>query len=153
MAGNGPPPKDPALRRRRNAPTRGDWLDIPPESGLKAPALPKRARGTGPWSPSTRSAWIAWWRDGAATQWGSADRAAAMQLARLFEELERGELRLAAEVRLRMDGLGLTAKGKRDLRWRFFDEDAQVDVGMSGPPAGVTRIDERRARLIANDAP
>lgn len=76
-----------------------------------------------------------------------------MQLARLFEELERGELRLAAEVRLRMDGLGLTAKGKRDLRWRIFDEDSQPDLGMADPPAGVTRIDTRRERLIANDAP
>lgn len=148
MAGTGPAPKDPAQRRRRNAPTRGEWIDIPAESGIKPPALPKRARGTGAWSGSTRAAWNAWWRDGAATQWTSADKPAVAQLARLFEELERGELRLAGEVRLRLDGLGLTATGKKNLRWRILDENAQAEL-----PTGVSRLDDRRDRLIANDAP
>jgi hypothetical protein len=34
----------------------------------------------------------------------------------LADRVARGDVRLAAELRLRIDGLGLSAKGKKDLR-------------------------------------
>jgi hypothetical protein len=46
------------------------------------------------------------------SQYGPADLAAVRELARRYDTLA------PAEQRLRMDGLGLTPKGKRDLRWR-----------------------------------
>jgi hypothetical protein len=43
-----------------------------------------------------------------------------------MEAYVRGEEK-AAEVRVRMDGLGLTPKGKRDLRWRVAERQAEPE--------------------------
>lgn len=116
MAGQGPPPKDPAQRRRRNEPARGEWVDLPVAlERAVLPALPKRSGG---WSARTRAAWARWRKDPATSMFGESDLASAIDLAYLHHEWCCGDVRLATEIRLRMDGLGLTPKGKRDLRWR-----------------------------------
>ena len=135
MAGIGPAPKPPDQRRRRNVPTRGEWQTLPLKSGRKAPTLPRRRSGTGSWSPNTRKAWAAWWADPAASQWTVADEVAALQLAYLFEEVEQGNLRFAGEVRQRMDGLGLTAKGKRDLRWLVGEPEEEAKPARAKSPS------------------
>lgn len=83
--------------------------------------------------------WSAWRQDPVTGVYGPAEVAAAVDLAWLFEQYVRGEpAAKAAEVRLRMDGLGLTPKGKRDLRWRVAEESApSVDE--------VARVRERRS--------
>lgn len=81
--------------------------------------------------------WDAWRADPATGMYGPAEIAAAVELAWLMDEfatgnvLVEGEERQAArervtpaELRLRMDGLGLSAKGKRELRWRSPSERA-----------------------------
>jgi hypothetical protein len=60
--------------------------------------------------------WEAWRADAVTSQYGEADIAAITLLAVEWESL------LPAEQRLRMDSLGLTPKGKRDLRWRTPNE-------------------------------
>lgn len=131
MAGQGPAPKDPAQRRRRNEPARGEWIDLPELEKPVLPTLPRRG-ARGGWSARTRTAWAQWRRDPATAMFGPSEIAAAIDLAYLHHDWSRGESKLAAEIRIRMDGLGLTPKGKRDLRWRV------------PPPALVLKLDEAR---------
>jgi hypothetical protein len=112
MAGRGPAPAQ--QRRRLNDPARGEWTDLPP---LDKPTLGTlRSLLKGSWSAATIATWETWRRDPVTAMWSPADVAYALDLARLYELMTP---RSAAEVRLRMDGLGLTPKGKRDLRWRI----------------------------------
>ncbi len=147
MAGRGPAPKDPSARRRRTAPLRGEWTDLPEKSGVKRPALP-RFRGKGGWPAECKMAWDAWWSDPAASQWTPADR---VSVYRLLDLLWQSSVKLSvnAEVRLRMDGLGLSPKGKRDLRWRVNTDPAHAD----GPaPDELAARRKRRDRVKATDA-
>lgn len=121
----GPPPKDPANRRRRNVPERGEWVNLPPlDDSFKVPAISKRGKGHGTWSGRTKRAWHAWWNDPAVQMWSEAERDTVIDLAYIHEEWVRGDNRLISEVRLRMDGLGLTPKGKKDLRWKVVEAPA-----------------------------
>ena len=110
----GPPPKPPEQRRRRNRPEGGEWVDLSPRKG-RVPGLPRHQGG---WSPEAKAAWKSWWSDPAAAMWGPADVAQVEQLLLLSDALWKGKLSLAQEVRLRTDGLGLSEKGRRNLRWR-----------------------------------
>lgn len=113
MAGTGPAPKDASQRRRRNEPARGEWVDLEP---LSAPVLPELPECEDGWSPMTVMTWAAWRRDPVTAQWSPSDVAYALDTIRLYEQMTASS---ANEVRIRMDGLGLTPKGKRDLRWRI----------------------------------
>jgi len=132
----GPVPKDPGARRRQNVPARGEWVDLVPLEAPVLPVLPKRARNA-KWSERTLMAWDAWRMDPVTGQYGPADVQAALELAHVMEEYVRGREK-AAEVRLRMDGLGLSPKGKRDLRWRVPGE--QVAGRPVSPPGEVRRL-------------
>jgi hypothetical protein len=119
MAGQGPPPKGEEQRRRRNVPERGEWAELAP---LEEPVLPPADPS---WGGRTVALWNAWREDPASGMFGPAEVAAAVELGWLTDEFASGgdpdrkvQRVTAAELRLRMDGLGLSAKGKRDLRWR-----------------------------------
>jgi len=146
---HGPDPKPAALRRRRAAPSRGEWLPLPPLAREVLPPLPARAKGTGRWSPRTRALWTSLRRDPATAAYGPAEVAYAVDLAYVFELYVRGRWTLAGEVRLRMDGLGLTPKGKRDLRWRSPTEAAAQPERPSAPAAARGR--RPRLRVAAVD--
>lgn len=115
MAGTGPAPAE--TRRRRNEPARGEWVDLPPLEAPVLPELPELAEGE--WSERSRSTWAAWRSDPVTAQWSPADVAYALDAITLYEAMTPSN---ANEIRLRMDGLGLTPKGKRDLRWRVSSE-------------------------------
>lgn len=124
MAGNGPAPADKSERRRRNKPARGEWVDLEP---LEAPSLPElppcplRHPDTGEpenWSDRAKAAWQAWREDPVTQYYTPADIAYIKDLLLLYETMRSTT---ANEVRLRMDGLGLTPKGKKDLRYRIPD--------------------------------
>lgn len=136
MAGVGAAPKDVSQRHRGKAPRRGEWVDLPLVVG-KVPPLPK-----GEWSMRTKRCWRSWWIDPVASQWTPADREAVLELAYIHAELVAGRFAAAAEVRLRMDLLGLTQKGKRDLRWRVAVQPAAVVKG-----GNVTAIDRYKAMV------
>jgi hypothetical protein len=146
MAGTGPAPKDPSQRRRRNEPARGEWFNLPPLKGPFLPPLPKRAKDAGVWSARTRRAWAAWRKDPATQMYSEAEVDSVIDLAYVHEEWVRGDNRLISEVRLRMDGLGLTPKGKKDLRWKVIDE-------LPPPPAEamIVHTASSRERLRAVD--
>lgn len=144
MAGRGPAPKDPAVRRNTAAPQRGEWITVPAWHDGPVPKLPTRRRGEGTWPAGVQRAWKGWWQDGASLHWSTADRESVVVCARLLDAIENGELKHAAELRIRMDGLGLSPKGKRDLRYRLGDE--TPDVSLVAP---VAELEDRRARRRA----
>jgi hypothetical protein len=121
---SGPAPKRPSERRRRNAPAGGEWVELP--ATVEKPILPSLPRGK--WSARTRQTWDAWRRDPATTQYTPADVAYALDTIRLIEARADS---LAGEIRLRSDGLGLTAKGKRNLRWRMAEPAEVVELPAS----------------------
>jgi hypothetical protein len=108
MSGIGPAPAE--TRRRRNEPARGEWVDLAP---LEGPVLEAADPS---WPDHVRRLWEAWRLDPVTAQYSSSEVAAVWELARCYDDLK------PAEQRLRADGLGLTAKGKRDLRWRIGGE-------------------------------
>lgn len=114
MAGRGPAPKAVGQRRRYNQPARGEWVDLEPLERPLLPAAPKD------WSPRMQRFWAAWRQDPITTQYGHADLAAIWDLAENFENLSE------PTQTNRMDRLGLTPKGKRDLRWRTPAEVATI---------------------------
>lgn len=88
-----------------------------PAERLAVPPLPP-----GEWCARAVAGWSAWWSDPAATQWSESQHDEVVVLLELAQEFWTGNRVRANEMRLRMDGLGLTLKGKRDLRWRVADE-------------------------------
>lgn len=120
MPGRGPAPKAPEERASSRIPERGDWLTLPPLEKPVLPALPRRSKGEGPWSVRTNRMWSAWRRDWVTGAYGEAELAMAVELAYVYEDAVRDSKPTRwAEVRQWMDRLGLTMKGKRDLRLRL----------------------------------
>lgn len=140
MAGRGSAPKDPTLRQRRNAPMRGDWLVLP-EVVDPVPDMPARDGG---WLPQVEEAWRSWWSDPASTQWGPAQQNAVLELLVLTSAFWGGEIKVANEMRLRQDALGLTEKGKRDLRWRLPTVDEEERAG-AGPAKRARKSTAKKA--------
>lgn len=122
MAGQGRAPKPPEQRRNRTKPSAGEWREIPWESGLKVPKMPAAPKGG--WRAATRRAWSCWWADGAASLWGPAEVELLETLVRAYDRFARGDLSVLSELRLRQDALGLTPKGKQQLRWRRGEGEA-----------------------------
>lgn len=147
--GNGPAPKDAGARVRRAEPARGEWVYLPPigKKPILAAQPPGRGRGNGAWNPRTLRAWKQWRQDPATTQWGPAEISACEDLAFLHHGMCTGTEK-ASEVRLRMDGLGLTAKGKRDLRWRAPTETATAAPPEEEKPAKKPAAGRRHLRAV-----
>lgn len=123
MAGHGPAPKLPEQRRTRHVPQRGEWVELPLVAH-GVPALPP-----GEWSRECVEDWNGWWSDRASTQWGPADVRSVARLLGLVRDFEvggRGTAALPGEIRQRLDGLGLTQKGKRDLRWLVVEVEEET---------------------------
>jgi hypothetical protein len=99
----------PGQRRRRNEPLRGEWVDLEP---LEEPVLPEYDEA---WQVQEWM-WDAWRSSPETGQYGDADITSIRYLAAEFYDLPPAQ-RLAL-----MDKLGLTPKGKRDLRWRTPNE-------------------------------
>ena len=157
MAGMGPAPKPASQRRRRNAPTH-QGVTLPTTRAGAVPKMPAPQSILGadgkiikvPYCQDAKEAWKRWWRDGVATQWSDADFTALTRAIRLFNEWAMGGRRqgLDSELRLTLDGLGLTPKGRLQLRWRYAD-DGELDA-----PGTVTSIRAARsARARADDDP
>lgn len=144
MAATGPAPKPASQRRNTSKPMRGEWIDLPAISKPVLPASPPvRAKGAGGWSAKSRRLWAAVRADPASAAFGPAELSALEQLMDVHEEWARGRWSLAAELRQRMDGLGLTPMGKRALRWR-----QPLEPHYEGPPA-VDELAPRRRRRVA----
>ena len=139
MPGTGPAPSE--KRRRTNEPARGDWVELGPLEKSVLPDLPRRAKGEGAWPAMTRLAWESWRQDPVTSQYSISDIAYALDTIRLHAVMTPST---AGEVRLRMDALGLTPKGKRDNRWRITTDPPEPEK-----PKRSSRSGRRRAHLTA----
>ena len=145
----GPAPKDAHFRHRGSRTRDGEWLDLEPIDEPILHGLPE-----GEWSPRTLALWEAWRLDPATRAWSPADVAFAVETAYLAEVVQAtGKAAHASEFRQRLDSLGLTAKGKRNLRWRVVDASAPASVApRPAVPLARDRFKQtRRARLQAVD--
>lgn len=111
------------------------WIDLP-KSGRKGrpPAVPGHVR----LRKAGRAWWAMAWKTPEASQWGDADRLTAARRAELEDMWqETGEAKLLTEIRHLDTALGLTAKAKKELRWRIVDDAA--DTKTSPTPKKRTR--------------
>jgi len=111
----GPPPK--IERIRRGAPAGGEWK-VASSSSWRFGATPEPPEGL---LPASQDAWSIWFGARFAAHWTPSDLPALRQLTRLFDQVERGEWQRAADLRLWLDGYGITPKGQQLRRWRAPD--------------------------------
>jgi hypothetical protein len=133
MAGTGRPPKGIGNRRRYGSPVRGEWVDL--EAEVTEPVLP-------PFHPEMtvpQWLWEAWMWSPVTLLYGRDD------IAYICELGHRYALMKDAEQRVRMDALGLTPKGKRDLRLR-----TPLDREMQEKAVALNADIRRRLRVTAS---
>jgi hypothetical protein len=111
MAGRGPAPKDPATRRRRNAPS-VPTTTVVTDDVLRGPDLPQPYS----WHPQTRAWWETWRRSPQAQAMTPTDWDFMLDTAVLHSGMWYGEAKLAAEVRLRVAKFGATPEDRARLR-------------------------------------
>lgn len=121
----------------KNTPFAGPSPDLPAKSGRQR------------WHRETLAWWDAVRRMPHCRLWTESDWRFAIETAVLVEEFWRGELKVAAELRLRSAKLGLTHEDRLKLRIRYTTPD--TDNAVTEPPAAVARLDARRRRLTTKD--
>lgn len=67
--------------------------------------------------PASIEAWSIWFRAWFAAHWTPDDLPGLRKVILLYDATERGELRRSAELRMAMDGYGVSPKGQQDRRW------------------------------------
>ena len=133
MAGRGPAP-DPD-RLRHGTPARGEWQPSP--DGGWQHELPEPPPGISPAAGVVWTGWFtAWW----AGNWTPDDLPSLRFVIRLWDRVNRGDVKRAAELRQWMDGYGLTPKGQMDRRW--------ARPKPPGPETALERARRRRAELV-----
>lgn len=112
MAGRGRAPK--AHRQNtHDRPARGDYraaAGVGWQHGDQ-PAAPDGLM------PASLEAWATWMGSWFAANWSADDLPGLRQIARLYDQVERGEFQRSTELRLMMDTYGITPKGQQDRRW------------------------------------
>lgn len=122
----GPAPKPASERANRTLPARGEWVDV---AAPERPILPELPAGQ--WSDRTVAYWRGLQADPVTSTFGSAEIAQCVELAYLHMlALDSEKVSAWSELRQREDRLGLSLKGKRDLRFRV------TDVRNAKAPAG-----------------
>jgi hypothetical protein len=88
MPGRGPTPKDPAERRTRHKPQRGEYQAAPGVGWQHGP-LPKAPDGL---LAASREAWEVWMRAWFAAHWTPDDLPGLRKVIQLYDATERGEM-------------------------------------------------------------
>ena len=116
------------------------WTDLP-SSGPVGPT-PKPPTGAGLKAEGKRL-WADYWSTPSATQWGIAEVHQVKRLCQLADRLtQKDDTRVLGEMRHLETALGLTAKSRKELRWRIVDGDTVLEQNGKDTPAG-----DARARL------
>ena len=106
---------------------------------------PRLPRVKGGLLAATKTAWDVWWRSPMAHRWHPAQWCQLERLIALSDQLTRqlyrGEMSspLAKEIRALEDGLGISEKGRRNLRWHLPEEEDP-----DAPVATVTALSFRQ---------
>lgn len=118
---------------------RGEWTELPPLEGPVLLQLPDKP-GEAEWSQRARDTWEAWREHPATAQLTKADIAFLVDTLVLVDRCAcEPQASLAAEIRIRLDNVGLTPKGRQDRRWRIAPEDTTRPRFPSGPRQGTRR--------------
>lgn len=117
----GPPPKDPALRQRRNRTTTSATLPAEEEPARAGPPQLPRSRK---WNRLTRSWWRDVWRSPMAGEYLESDVHGLYLLAELVDQFWTAPTKeLAAEIRLQRQCYGLSPIDRRRLQWEVARAD------------------------------
>ena len=112
MPGHGPAPKE-TRRNKADVPIRGDWQPVKGVGWQHGP-VPSPPPGL---LKASRDAWTTWMGAWFASHWSPDDLPGLRTLIRLYDEVERGRFVRVGELRIHMDGYGITPKGQQDRRW------------------------------------
>lgn len=149
MAGRGPAPKDPASRARTNSDPSG--LKLVTVEPVKQPKLPAKrtvmVEGmpiTQAWPAATKTWWKMWADSPLSAEFTSTDWSELLITALLHAAVVSGDLKFAAELRLRVAKFGATPEDRARLRIQF----ATAEEAESKPAVGKSAR-ERRGPLKA----
>lgn len=137
----GPPPKNPAIRQRRNKSSTRSVLTDDPARKRPVPSLHKRLDGEGiliEWHDMTRRWWRSVWRSPMADEYLDADTQGLYRLAELVDKFwHEPSAGMAAEIRLQQQSFGLTPLDRRRLEWTVEQAEGAKDRGKKREqPAG-----------------
>lgn len=144
MGITGPAPKDPSKRARTNAPTF-------PTAELDPAAAPTKARplpGATKFTAATRRRWRAWATSPQASLFLETDWLVLERLAHLWDAFERGDLGVAAEIRLTEAKLGATGEDRLRLRWRLAEQKHGEERAQPSAPRRAKRRTDPRLALV-----
>jgi len=126
MAGRGPAPKDPDKRARRNKPTELRVIVATPMAQPDLPTVEVEDDGelvAFTWPARTRDWWHMWGESPLAAEFTATDWSELMDTALLHAQLWKGNLKVAAELRLRVAKFGATPEDRARLRITFAQAD------------------------------
>jgi hypothetical protein len=150
----GAPPKNPALRQRRNRKTTAATLTPPTDA--KVPPLPLDTT----WHESTIAEWCLWWSSAMASQWEPSDYWPLVRLAMLLEDLRTAEtphvrVKLLAELRHQAGEYGFSPLARSRLHWQIAttakaerQSPPQPKTGGTGDPRAVLGKQSRGDNVI-----
>lgn len=144
MAGRGPAPganpnRKPAERRARRGTTDPNLRVITAEP-VAQPPLPE-----GDWHPQTMAWWEMWGESPLSAEFTANDWSELLDAARIHSGFWSGDMKLAAELRLRVAKFGATPEDRARLRITFAQADEAEDKRRT--PAGSAK--DRRGGLKA----
>lgn len=150
MAGKGPPPSDPATRRRRNKPETATNT-ISPGGPMRGKALPAGVLPQGEkWHPRTVAWWATWRKSPQSKIFLDTDWDFLLDTALMHHVMwSKGRWEFAAEIRLRVAGFGATAADRQRLKMQIEMPDSKPAAAVASSGASVTDISSRRKRLLA----
>lgn len=138
MAGRGFAPKDPSKRARRNVDTIGRTvLEFIPGEQPALPQLtyddPDIGKVLIDWHPQTVEWWATWQEAAQSDSFTVTDWSFLVDTALIHHRLWSGDMKAAAELRLRVTKFGVTPEDRARLRMVFADADEKdAKRGVSG---------------------
>lgn len=161
MAGIGPAPKDPR-RRAGHSPTDPIPLRVIKSEPVKQPKLPmnlyfynpvteKKERFT--WPAQTKAWWKMWAESPLSADFTSTDWSELLDTAFLHARFWRGDIKVAAELRLRVAKFGATPEDRARLRITFAAADEKDDQRQgltNGGASARQRYGGRASRAVAS---
>jgi hypothetical protein len=134
----GPPPKDPAIRQRRNKTTTRATLRKAPAARKRL--LPRRSPYGRAWHAATRRTWNDWWSDPLAAEWTEVHVSRLLLIIAIHEDFNRStsakeRKEAAAEIRLQEREFGLSPWAERSLQLERLHEEAEQSKKKAEPPA------------------
>lgn len=144
MAGQGPPPKDPSKRRRRNKDPKPATV-VTPDDELRGPELPAEVA----WHPRTLEWWNVWRRAPQAQAFTETDWDFLIDTALLHSAFWGGNAQLASELRLRVAKFGSTPEDRARLRMQIDNSSPAkaADSGSATSASAGSRAGGRYAHL------